>query len=165
MVGPCNCCMLLGLSWQSGRCTLIQITGNISNSFFCPWLLDKWNTLHAILLHFIFSVVADAGCLQETPAAVIVLEICWLKCPLSARLLCGLSIFFCQRKRRLWSWMHEPHIRSSGWLNFVQQHLIFVGSQYGSCFTSHIWCLEFLTPRILENLCTPSFNDISSIAL
>jgi len=33
--------------------------------------------------------------------------------------------------------------RSNGRLNFVRWRPVFVGPQYGTCFTSSIWRLEF----------------------
>ena len=36
-----------------------------------------------------------------------------------------------------------PEARSTGRLNFVRWRPVFVGPQYGTCFTSSIWRLEF----------------------
>jgi hypothetical protein len=36
MIVPGSCRILYELSWQSGPCTPIPNTGNISSSFFCP---------------------------------------------------------------------------------------------------------------------------------
>jgi hypothetical protein len=36
-----------------------------------------------------------------------------------------------------------PGARSSWWPNFVRWHLTFVGPQYGTCFMSPFWHLEF----------------------
>jgi hypothetical protein len=39
------------------------------------------------------------------------------------------------------------------WLNSVQRCLTFVGPQYGTCFISQFWCLEFWV-LFLKNLCS-----------
>ena len=38
--------------------------------------------------------------------------------------------------------------------------LVFMGPQYGTCFTPHFWQLEVIEmlPRYLENFCTPDID-------
>lgn len=36
-----------------------------------------------------------------------------------------------------------PGAKTPWWLNLLWLYLMFVGPQYGTCFSSHFWCLEF----------------------
>jgi len=143
MVDPCSCCMLLKLSWQSSPCTPIQITCNTYNLFFL--FLTVGQIKHPPNHHLPLYLLSCSGCLLFTRENYC--SHCTGKLLVEVSAISpSFSMWFSLMKemsliRDVW----VPHTSSSGWLNLVQWHLIFVGSQHVTHLVPRIlrWLLDF----------------------